>query len=91
MADKEKRERKRKRKKRVEQELDTETTFADMNVEGFSWYNPNKKKGKVQGEKLSRKEYWAMVFGAYRAMLPLFLCMLASGALIVMLAYFWLK
>ena len=83
---------KKKDEKRKELEkLDTETTFADMNVEGFSWYNPNKKEGKVQGEKLSRKEYWAMVFGAYRAMLPLFLCMLASGALIVMLAYFWLK
>ena len=28
------------------EELDTETTFADMNVEGFKWYDPAKKKGK---------------------------------------------
>ena len=31
-------------KKRKEEDFDTETTFADMNVEGFSWYDPAKKK-----------------------------------------------
>lgn len=88
MADKDKK--KAKKKKRAE-ELDTQTTFADMNVEGFHWYNPDKKKGKTQVEKLSKKEYWAVVRGAYRAMLPLIACMLISGALIILLAYFWLK
>ena len=90
MADKQK-QKKERAKKPPKQELDMETTIADMNVEGFSWYNPNLKKGKPQNVKLSRKEYWAMVFGAYRAMLPLFLCMLLSGAFIVLLAYLWLK
>lgn len=91
MADKEQKEKKIKKKKHPIQELDTETTFADMNVEGFRWYNPDKKKGKNQVEKLSKKEYWALVRGAYRAMLPLICCMLISGILIFLLAYFWLK
>lgn len=93
MAEKEKKEKKEKKKKqkRPVQELDTETTFADMNVEGFRWYNPDKKKGKTQAEKLSKKEYWALVRGAYRAMLPIIGCMLVSGILIFLLAYFWLK
>ena len=81
----------RKKGKDKREELDTETTFADMNVEGFKWYNPDKKKGKRQVEKLSKKEYWAVVRGAYRAMLPLIACMLISGILIFLLAYFWLK
>ena len=36
--------RKEKRKKR--DDLDMETTVADMNVEGFSWYDPHRKNGK---------------------------------------------
>ena len=93
MAEKQNKNKKEKKikKKRPIQELDTETTFADMNVEGFKWYNPNKKKGRTQVEKLSRKEYWALVRGAYRAMLPLIACMLISGALVVLLAYLWLS
>ena len=31
------------KKQKKQDDLDMETTFADMNVEGFSWYNPNKK------------------------------------------------
>ena len=72
-------------------ELDTETSFADMNVEGFRWYNPRKKKGKTDKVQLSRKEYWAMVRGAFSAMLPLIGCMLVAGALIVALAILWLN
>ena len=59
--------------KKRKDDLDMETTIADMNVEGFRWYNPNKKKGTYNGVgKISRKEYWAMVRGAFAAMLPLF-------------------
>ncbi|MBE5744639.1 MAG: hypothetical protein E7355_00695 [Clostridiales bacterium] len=76
---------------REEQPLDTETTFADMNVEGFSWYNPRKKKGKGERIKLSRKEYWAMVRGAFAAYLPMFLCIISAFAIVVLLAYIWLK
>lgn len=82
---------KKDKKDKPVQELDTETTFADMNVEGFRWYNPDKKKGRKPVEKLTRKEYWAAVRGAYRAMLPLLGCMIVGGVLVFLLAYFWLK
>lgn len=82
----------KKRKKEKEQELDTETTFADMNVEGFKWYDPNKKKKNAgQPIKLTRKEYWAMVRGAFEAMLPMFLCIIGGMLLMFLFAYLWLK
>lgn len=78
--------------KKRKDDLDMETTIADMNVEGFRWYNPNKKKGTYNGVgKISRKEYWAMVRGAFAAMLPLFGMILAAGAIVVLLAILWLK
>ena len=79
------------RKKREKEPLDTETTFADMNVEGFSWYNPRKKKGKGEKIKVSRKEYWAMVRGAFSAMLPMIRCMFIAMGIVFLLAYLWLK
>ena len=82
----------RKKGKDKREELDTETTFADMNVEGFRWYNPDKKKGKPNGiGPVSRKEYWAMVRGMFEAMIPLFICIIAAGLFIFLLAYLWLK
>ncbi len=77
--------------KRTEEPLDTETTFADMNVEGFSWYNPRKKKGKDEKISVSRKEYWAMVRGAFAAMLPMIICIFSAMGLVFLLAYLWLK
>ena len=41
---------KNKKEKKQRAELDMETTIADMNVEGFRWYNPDKKKGKQNGK-----------------------------------------
>ena len=79
------------RKRLREAELDTETTFADMNVEGFSWYNPNLKKQKAQKVEVSRKEYWAMVRGAFKSILPLIACMLAAGLIVFLIAFLWLK
>ena len=72
-------------------DLDMETTIADMNVEGFSWYDPNLKKGKKEKVSLSKKEERAMIVGAYRAMLPMILCILAGAGLMILLAYLWLK
>ena len=84
---------KKKDEKRKElEELDTETTFADMNVEGFSWYNPHKKKNQGQPiGKVSKKEYWAMVRGAFAAMLPMLGCIIVGGLLIFLIAFLWLK
>lgn len=82
-------------RKNRKDDLDTETTFADMNVEGFKWYDPSLKKEGEQDikkvrRKVSRKEYWQLVRGAFAAMLP-FICilMLVMGILIA-ISYLWL-
>jgi hypothetical protein len=73
-------------------ELDTETSFADMNVEGFSWYDPTKKKNDgLQKRKVTRKEYWQMVRGAFAAFLPYFFFFLCAMGILIVLAYFWLS
>lgn len=54
-------------KKKLDEELDTTTSFADMNVEGFRWYNPSAKKNKDMKKvktKVTGKEYRAMVWGS---------------------------
>ena len=78
-------------KKKREEDFDTETTFADMNVDGFRWYNPNKSKSKHAPVKVTRKEYWAMVKGAFLAMLPAICCIILSMLLVFLLAYLWLR
>ena len=90
-AKEERRKQREERKRLRDAELDTETTFADMNVEGFSWYNPNLKKQRAQKMNVSRKEYWAMVWGLFRSMLPLIACMLSAGILVFLIAYVWLQ
>ena len=81
------------KKDKKQDDLDTETTFADMNVEGFRWYDPGRKKngGKKDQIKLTRKEYWAMVRGAFAAMLPMFACILGGMLVMFLLAFLWLK
>ncbi len=76
-------------KKKKKDDLDMETTIADMNVEGMSWYDPARKNGK-ETPKLSKKEQRAMILGAYRAMLPMIGCILAGALLMFLLAYLWL-
>ena len=78
--------------KKKKGDFDTETTFADMNVEGFKWYDPQRKKRRYRNiEKPSKKEYWAMVRGAFRAYAPMFLSIICGFALTVLLMYLWLK
>lgn len=81
-------------KKRRNDDLDTTTTFADMNVDGFRWYDPSiKKDGAKRKEKhnVTRKEYRAMVKGMFLAIGPYILgAVLVFGALIG-LAYLWLS
>ncbi|MBQ8429780.1 MAG: hypothetical protein IJX30_06785 [Clostridia bacterium] len=81
---------KKPKKKKQKPELDMETTFADMNVEGIRGYDPQRNKKKQNQVQLSKKEYWAVVRGAYRAMLPMILCMLLGFGLVILLAYLWL-
>ena len=81
--------RKDKRKKR--DDLDMETTVADMNVEGFRWYDPHKKSGKTPPPQLTKEEQRALMRGAFRAMLPLLGCIAAGMLFIFMLAMLWLR
>lgn len=79
--------------KREKDELDTETTIADMNIEGFKWYNPSKKKESSSSEpiKLTRKERIAVIIGAYRALFPFIAIIVLVFILVFSIAYVWLK
>lgn len=79
------------KEKRRRDDLDMETTVADMNVEGFSWYDPNRKKKKADRIALTKKEQRAMMRGAFRAMLPMIICILTGMLLMFLLAFLWLK
>ncbi len=65
-----------------------------MNVEGFNWYDPAKKQGENLNKakpKISRKEYWRMVRGAFAAFLPFMLIILVALGAVIGLAYLWLS
>ena len=79
------------RKNDKDDDLDTETTFANMIVEGFRWYDPSRKNGKRQKTKVSRKEYRQMVRGAFAAFMPYFMIFLLSIAIVGVLLYLWLS
>lgn len=73
-------------------DLDTETTFADMNVDGMPWYNPKRKSGqKSEGIRLTRAERWAMFKAAAVAVIPYVLG--AAGLFLALYAIMvlWLK
>lgn len=81
--------------KRKKEEIDTQTTFADMNVEGFRWYDPSKKNNNTEDNQkkrvdLTKKEKRAMIRGAYLAMLPFIGCVVLALCIIFLLAYLWL-
>lgn len=83
------------RKNKKRDDLDMETSFADMNVEGFKWYDPSAKKKNSDvrpvKRRISRKEYWQMVRGAFAALLPYFLILIAAFGIVIGLAYLWLS
>lgn len=75
-------------------ELDTETTFAEMNLESFKWYDPSKKKPsreKKVAHRIKGKEYRRMVRAAFAAFLPYFAIFILSMGVIVALGYLWLS
>ena len=82
--------------KKKPDDLDTETTFVDMNVEGFRWYDPVKKKRdseqqKTVPHKVPRREYWKMVRGAFAAFFPYFIGILCIFGIMIAVAYLWLS
>ena len=83
---------KKEKKEKKKDDLDMETTVANMNVEGFSWYDPSIKDGPKQpNPKLTKKEQRAMIIGAYKAMLPMIICIGIGCLVVFLLTYFWLK
>ena len=80
------------KKEKKKEELDTQTTVANMNVEGFSWYDPSLKEGeKKSTPKLTKEEQRALMKGAYKAMLPMLCCLAVGFLAMFFLAYLWLK
>ena len=81
------------KKQKKQDDLDMETSFADMNVEGLPWYDKNRKANGVKRDKikLTPKEFWAMVGGAFSAYLPMFLSIIIGMLAIFLLAFLWLQ
>lgn len=80
--------------KRKKDDLDTETSFTDMNIDGFSWYDPQKKKDRRENKsqvKLTGKEKRAMLKGAILAMLPLVGIVILVFGIVFLLAYIWVN
>ena len=70
-------------------ELDTETTIVDMNVEGMPWYDKSLKDGKPV-EKISKEEQKIITKAMILAYLP-FACMVAAVfGILFFIAWVWL-
>ena len=81
-----------KEKKKKTPIYDDGRTIVDMNVDGMPWYNPTRTDRKKNDKDKPRfKERMAMIWGAYRALLPFVgLTVLAFG-LVAVLIYLWLS
>lgn len=78
--------------KKEKQELDTETTFADMNVQGFRWYDPSRKNGgDKQKLQLTRKEKRAIYKAYMQSFLPFIGILCGVFLLMFLLARLWLS
>ena len=83
---------KKKKEKKAKVELDTETTIADMNVKGFSWYDPSRKSGKEKQKlDLTREEKRAIYKAYMQAYLPFLGILCAVFVLMFLLARLWLS
>lgn len=83
---------KKKKEKKAKIELDTETTIADMNVKGFSWYDPSRKGGKEKQKlDLTREEKRAIYKAYMQAYLPFLGILCAVFVLMFLLARLWLS
>ena len=83
---------KKKKEKKQKPELDTETTIADMNVKGFSWYDPSRKSGEdKQKLDLTREEKRAISRAYMEAYLPFLGILCVVFLLMFLLARLWLS
>lgn len=86
----------KKDKKKKKNELDdySDLTVANMNVEGMPWYkDPNKlaAEQKIGDLNLSKKEKRALILGAYRAFLPVFLIIIGVFCVCFTLLMLYMK
>ena len=82
------------KKPNIQDELDTETTFADMNVDGFSWYDPSRKKNggkKAERIYLSREEKWAMFKAGVSVVLPFVIGVAGIGLVLYAVMALWMS
>lgn len=93
MTDKKKQKEEKKRRKAENKKkpfVDDGHTIVDMNVEGFPWYDENRsaEKEKKNRDKPTKKETFAMIMGAYKAYLPMFL--ICIGVFTIVFLILWL-
>ncbi len=81
-----------KKRPKKQDDLDTETTFANMNVEGMPWYNPSRKDGrKKEGIRLTRAEKWAMFKAGFAAVVPFVLGFAGIFLFLFAIIALWIK
>jgi hypothetical protein len=79
-------------KKKKEPFYDDGRTIVDMNVEGMPWYSPHRgNKDKKDKDTPTRKEKRAMIWGAYKAHLPMLLVSVCCFTIVAILMYLWLQ
>lgn len=83
-----------KKEKKKDDFVDDNHTVANMNVDGFSWYKSekHKKTEKELGQLgITRSERRAMIWGAYKAYLPMLGVMIGGMCLVYWLLYLLMK
>lgn len=78
-------------KDRKEEYKDDGRTIADMNVEGFSWYNKNKPRDSKNQIYLTRKERRAIFHAMVSKMMPIAIIALVALTLSFLLIKLWLS
>lgn len=97
MSDKQAKKKAKEEKKRRKAEnkkkpfVDDGHTVVDMNVEGFPWYEKDRPKEKKDRDKPTKKETFAMIMGAYKAYLPMFLTVIVVFTIVFLLIWIWLR
>lgn len=80
-------------RKKKQYDDDNNMTVAEMNVEGMRWYTSKKEqenRKNIEGINYSKNEKKAMIKGAFRAYLPIFLITVGAFSIVFGLIYLWL-
>ena len=87
---------KEKKKKEKRKFVDDGRTVANMNVEGFHWYKPERPMQTPLDQsknepKLTRKEIFAIIRAAYATLLPYLCGLVVVMILIFLIMWLWLS